>query len=274
MSYATIMVHVGDDVHADARLKLAAKLADRFDSALVGFAAEERRPLFVTDGIVADGEVADRENKEIVDRLAAKEKHFRDLVAGAQQQVDWRAAVGDPAATLAAEMRAADLAILGRGPSSADTFRVLDPAAAMLRLGRPTLLVPGGIDSLAARNVVIGWRDTRECRRAVADALPFLQEADSVRVVELCSLEEHQNARARIDDVVHYLTRHQVKARSEVVRPSKDTIAEELVAFAQQHDADLIVTGAYGHSRFGEWIFGGVTYDLLAMSPVCCLMSH
>jgi nucleotide-binding universal stress UspA family protein len=73
---------------------------------------------------------------------------------------------------------------------------------------------------------------------------------------------------------VRYLAHHRVKAKGEAVRQTKSVAAEELIQFADDRGADLIVTGAYGHSRFGEWVFGGVTSDLLTTSPICCLMSH
>ena len=54
----------------------------------------------------------------------------------------------------------------------------------------------------------------------------------------------------------------------------KGSGARQLIRIAQEERADLLVTGAYGHSRLGEWIFGGMTRELLAESPICCLMSH
>ncbi len=274
MSYAVMMVHVGEEAHSDSRLRLAAQLADRFNARLIGLAAEEQRPLFVTDGFVVDGEIAEREYREIVERLAAREQYFRAQAGGTKKEAEWRAEVGNPAAVLATEVRAADLAILGREPSSTDFYRALDPAATVLRLGRPGLIVPSGVGNLEAKQVVIGWKDTRECRRAIQDALPFLHEASSVIVVEVCSAGDSDEARTRVGDVVRYLARHRIEARGEAVSQTKSTVAEELIQIAHRQSADLIVAGAYGHSRLGEWIFGGVTHDLLSTSPICCLLSH
>jgi nucleotide-binding universal stress UspA family protein len=274
MSYAVMMVHVGEEAYSDSRLQLAAQIADRFNARLIGLAAEEQRPLFVTDGFVADGEIAEREYQEIIERLAAREQYFRARVSGTKQEPDWRAEVGNPVAVLAAQMRAADLAVLGREPSIADSYRMVDAAVAVLRLGRPSLIVPSGVSGLEAKNVVIGWKDTRECRRAVQDALPFLHEAISIHVAEICVDDDASEARARVEDVVRYLAKHRIEARGEAVSQTKSTIAEELIRLAHGRGADLLVAGAYGHSRFGEWIFGGVTHDLLSTSPICCLMAH
>jgi nucleotide-binding universal stress UspA family protein len=274
MSFAAVLVHIADEAHSDARLQLAAQVADRFNARLIGFAAEEQRPLFVTDGFIADGEIAEREYHEIVERLARTEAYFRHRVGGAKQLPEWRAVVGNALSAIAEEMRAADLAILGQSTSAADYFRSLDAPAAVLRLGRPALVVPQGIEKLEGRSVVVGWKDTRECRRAVMDALPFLHEAASVFVVHVCTDEAIGEARAHVSDVVAYLARHRLNAHGEAVRQSKSTAAQELIGIAHANGADLLVTGAYGHSRFGEWVFGGVTHELLATSPICCLMAH
>ena len=130
------------------------------------------------------------------------------------------------------------------------------------------------IGALRGEHVVIGWRDSREARRAVRDALPFLHEATRVTVVEICESGEEAAAQEHIDDVARYLSRHRIGGGPRVVIHQEGSGAAQLIRLAQNEGADLIVTGAYGHSRLGEWMFGGMTRDLLATSPFCCLMSH
>jgi nucleotide-binding universal stress UspA family protein len=150
-----------------------------------------------------------------------------------------------------------------------------DPGALVLRAGRPVLAVPPGVNSLGGRRIVVAWKDSREARRAIQDALPFLRRADEVIVVEVCETsDEVTDSQARLRDVAQYLKRHQIKAVAERVRPVEGAAVNSLLRLAQDESADLIVAGAYGHSRLGEWIFGGVTQGLLARSPVCCLFSH
>ena len=79
---------------------------------------------------------------------------------------------------------------------------------------------------------------------------------------------------ARVDGVVSYLERHNVVAEAEVRTQRERSVADELLLVAEQVDADLVVAGGYGHARLREWIFGGVTGDLLLHSPKCCLLSH
>ena len=81
--------------------------------------------------------------------------------------------------------------------------------------------------------------------------------------------------RRHVEDVVRYLAHHRIKAELRVeIMPADGSGADQIIGFAEDEDADLLVTGAYGHSRLNEWIFGGMTRDLLTSSPICCLMSH
>jgi nucleotide-binding universal stress UspA family protein len=115
---------------------------------------------------------------------------------------------------------------------------------------------------LRAERVVIGWKDTREARRALQDSLPLLHEAKSVLVSEVCDGGTETATRKHLDDVVRYLARHRIAA-SAITTLAKGSIANELIGISQAENADLIVAGAYGHARLGEWVFGGVTRDLL-----------
>jgi hypothetical protein len=89
-----------------------------------------------------------------------------------------------------------------------------------------------------------------------------------------CESGEEAAAQEHIDDVARYLTRHRISGGPRIIIHQEGSGAAQLVRLAQDEGADLIVAGAYGHSRLGEWMFGGMTRDLLATSPICCLMSH
>jgi nucleotide-binding universal stress UspA family protein len=136
------------------------------------------------------------------------------------------------------------------------------------------LVVPPAVKSLAADHVVIGWKDTREARRAVQDALPFLHEAKRITILEICGKDQMDVARRHVDDVVGYLAQHRIKAERRVEIQAHGSGADQIIGLADDEGADLLVTGAYGHNRVNEWIFGGMTRDLLKSSPICCLMSH
>jgi len=272
MSYTTLMVYVDAGHTPEEQVRVAANLADKFHATLIGLSAIAIRPTFVAEGVIID-EVTEREIGEMRARLARKENWFRSFETG-QRKFEWRALLDFPNDALMRDARSADLILIPRTKGSEDPYRSLDPGGAILNVGRPTLVVPDGVSTLQADHVVIGWKDGREARRAVWDSLPFLHEASRVTIAEICETEGEAAAREHIDDVANYLTRHRVDSGPRVILHKEGTGAASLIKLAREEGADLLVTGAYGHSRLGEWIFGGMTRDLLATSPICCLMSH
>lgn len=272
MAYASLLVYVDAEGAPEQRVRLAAGLADKFNATLIGLSARAIPPPLVTEGVVVE-QMTETEIKDMRAALADKGNWFRS-VAGANKKLEWRTRFDLPTEALAREACSADLVVIGRGKGPGDIYSALDPASAILRIGRPALVVPDGVDALRAETVVIGWKDTREARRAVQDALPFLHEALSVIVAEICERGEEEEAQENIDDVVRYLARHRINGGPRIILHHKGSDAAQLVRLAQDEGADLLVTGAYGHSRLGEWMFGGVTQELLAACPICCLMSH
>lgn len=154
-------------------------------------------------------------------------------------------------------------------------YNVATPAALALQTGRPVLVAPADATGLQLDRVLVAWRDTREARRALADALPILKRAKAVLVAEICGHADALAAEARLADVAQYLLRHGVHAATRVGPEERDvSSAQQLFEVADQHAGDLIVAGAYGHSRLGEWVFGGFTRALLAQTTRAVLLSH
>lgn len=273
MSYAALMVYVDADGVPGDRVHLSASLADKFGAVLIGISALAIRPPLVAEGDIVE-EVVEADLKEMSAKLAGKASWFRGLVDSHHQKREWRPVFDFPIDALAREARAADLVVIGRTAGPGDAYNSLDPGKAILRMGRPTLVVPEGVCSLRADHVIIGWKDTREARRAVRDSLPFLHGAGRVTIVEICESGERKGALEHTSDVRLYLERHRVNVGPTILQEQKGSSASQLIQLAQDEDADLLVTGAYGHSRLGEWVFGGMTRDLLVTSPICCLMSH
>jgi nucleotide-binding universal stress UspA family protein len=273
MTYTTLLVYVDTADEVDAAVRVAAGLADRFNATLIGLSALELRPPVVTNGFVLP-ETVEADIERIRAKLADKGIWFRNVAGADRRKIGWRSLLDSPTDALAREARCADLIVIRRGRTSTDTYSVLDPGGAILKVGRPVLVVPDGTGALRGEHVVIGWKDRREARRALQDALPYLREAERITIAEICSPGEEDAARERMDDVARYLTRHRINGGPRVILHQHGSDAAALIRLARDEGADLLVVGAYGHSRLGEWIFGGVTRDLLATSPICCLMSH
>ncbi len=279
MSYATLLVPVEADPEIDGRLSLAIDLANQFDAKLIGVGAELWRTWAVGgefDGGYAAAAIYTAETAVIDADLQRAKAKFQAASAAVRAGSDWRAAIQFPLLEVAAEARAADLVVTSpsRRHGRSD-YNVAAPAALALQTGRPVLVAPADATSLDLGRVLVAWKDTREARRALTDALPILQRAKAVLVAEICGHAEATAAEARLADVAQFLLRHGVHATTQVGHEERDvSSAQQLMEVADQHAADLIVAGAYGHSRLGEWIFGGITRALLTQTQRAVLLSH
>lgn len=199
---------------------------------------------------------------------------FRRCAQPAPRSIEWRSFAHFPNEVIAVQARAADLVIIGRDPLHDDAFHTFDPGAIILACGRPVLVLPSGINRLHASCVLIAWKDTREARRAVADALPLLKQAESVTIATVGPQEIELDMREQVDDVADYLRSHGVTIGAKIAASTHDTDTHVLLRLADERKADLIVAGAYGRSRLSEWIFGGVTRTLLTRSKILMLFAN
>jgi nucleotide-binding universal stress UspA family protein len=273
MAYASLMVHVDIERSSEKRIRLAAGLARRFGAVLIGISGWAPRPAMVAPGVIVDPATIEQEFETMRARLHERERGFH-AQTGQVENVEWRSGLDFPADLILNECRAADLIVLGRDQAPGDFYFAVDPGRIVLQAGRPVLLVPDDVESLSARRAVIAWKDTREARRALRDALPLLRDAEEILLVEVCEQGSEDEARRRLDDVASYLGRHRLTVGAKAMLHAKGPAGTELLGFAENENADLIVAGGYGHARLREWVFGGVTQALLSASPVCCLLSH
>ena len=271
-TYATIMVTVDLAPDLGDRVRAASQLADRFSAKLIGVAAHEiYLPIYGEDYAAAMTELVEQEMNDAKEALTEAKAQFLKA-AGERSDVQWHQAVMQPADFLVKQGRAADLVVVSRrGPDDPDPARMSVAAGEIvMALGRPVIMVPPRTDYLAASRVVIGWKDTREARRALWDAMPFLTRAEDVFLAATGSRANEQG----LEQVGEYLRAHGIEATTIVREKPIGTTANELIEIAKSHGADLIVSGAYGRSRAREWVFGGVTHDLLNFSPIPPPMSH
>jgi len=273
MSYSTIMVQLDLDEANEAQLQVAGELARRFDSGLIGIAAGDIQPMYFAEGAAAES-FLDKDRAALEAQIAALEQKFRARFKGHSKPLEWRSMLMRPADYVAQEARAADLIVAGSHRERIDPLRQVDAGELVLRAGRPVLVVSPQIAELSLKVVVVAWKDTREARRAVNDALPLLHQAEQVVVVEI--VEEaawRAAAKSRVEDVAGWLSRRGIPAAS-VAPKELIGVPGQLDVIAQDEGADVIVAGGYGHTRFTEWVFGGVTRDLLKPGKRGVLLSH
>ena len=277
MPYKTLMVHLELNGDNAGLLQIAGSLAERFKAGVIGIAACQPIQTVYGENLAA-GEIMAQDRTAIAEELAAAETEFRSALAGRATSLEWRSAITylPLAEYIAEQARAADLIITGKdiGGAVFDYTRRVNIGALAMRAGRPILVVPQGISALPLMHVFAGWKETRETRRALADALPLLHLAKNATILGV-ALHEGQLPRIEDEarDVAAWLDRHQITATPAAVA-AEGSEAETLHAQLRAGKCDLLIAGAYGHTRLSEWVFGGVTEDFLLDPDFCVLLSH
>lgn len=271
MSYRTLLVNLDIDEPIEHRTRLGVGLAKRFGAKLVGFcAADAPLPLASPESTGLAVEAWEQLREDIQDRFKELKAGFELQVGGAVDH-EWRDVLDNPTRALIAASARADLVIAGAasGASTGHAFRAVDPGAVLLQSGRPLLVAAAGLDELPIGKIVVAWKNTREARRAVADSLPLLIAAEETIVVTVS--DDPDMAKESLSDTAAFLGAHKVKVRTHLLSGTNDS--DLLDKFIREARADLIVSGAYGHSRLREWAFGGVTRSLLDSTNVNRFMS-
>ena len=178
----------------------------------------------------------------------------------------------DPVETLIAAARHCDLVVMGHASGSAGLPGDLIEQV-VLGCGGPVLLAPSAPPTRLIGTAIVCWRESPEAVRALTAALPFLARAE--RVVIASVTDDRAASAAGLAGVARRLAGHGISAETWSVEPPiHSSTADQLTSLAQELDADLIVAGAYGHSRLRELIFGGVTRSVLEYTRKPVLLAH
>ncbi len=278
MTFKDILVYADGNSAAAGRLDVACNLAQLHGAHLTALHAR-LPPFFAFDMALGTNEIVMRWQEEY--RQEA-ERQARKAVEAATSRngvsIDLRVMHVDSVAALQHLARVTDLVVLSQGRTPVNSPEAFDfiptPEEVVMRLPCPLLVVPRQGNSAApGRRIVVGWKSSRESARAVRDALPLLVKADTVTVVEVREEEDEAYLSPGSDLAVH-LSRHGVHAELVTVRGVDAAAGELLLAEVARLKADLLVTGAYGHSRLKELVLGGVTRHLMRNSPVPVFFSH
>lgn len=276
MTCSTIMAHLELGRSNAALLKATAGLAKALGANVIGVAACQPVQILYGEVYVA-GELMQLDRDEDEREMREAEAEFRTALAGAAGRLDWRSSVTcfPLSEHIAREARAADLIVTSpdRGGVAFELTRRTSIADLVLSAGRPVIILPAGAQSIDLAHVLVAWKDTRETRRTALDALPLLARAGKVSVVEIAEDVDLPDAEARVRDVGEWLLGHGVKAEARAVK-ADGPAAAQLGSIADEIGAGLIVAGAYGHTRFREWVLGGVTRELLMQPKRCAFVSH
>ncbi|MDR7036049.1 nucleotide-binding universal stress UspA family protein [Methylobacterium sp. BE186] len=268
MSIASVMVSADLGTGAAERVRLAASLASRFEATLTGVAARKIPDPGPGEDLETIRAAYRKEQAKLTEDLTQCREIFEQS-CGAEIRTTWRQAEADASSFLVRQALAADIVVVGRGKDAAGGLAI-SLGAVLMEVGRPVLVTPPVPDHLKAERIVVAWKDTPEARRAVSAALPFLRCAKQVYVVSAGEEARFEGA----EQVSEFLGRHGAQVVTHLLNAATGDVADEILQFTTREDADLLVMGGYGHSRLREWLFGGVTRDILQTASVCCLMSH
>jgi nucleotide-binding universal stress UspA family protein len=275
MDYKTIMVGLAMDRRNDACLRVAGDVAERFGARIIGVAASDLRPpMYFADGDFAQ-KLLDEEAAAIEKRLSELEAEFRASIERRATAVEWRSARTLPVPYMLQQARAADILVIGARPETlVDPSAAADPSDLLMQAGRPLIVVPSTVEWLDLRSVLVAWKDVREARRAVFDALPILAAAKEVTIAEILEQDGRRaDALARVADVAAWLRGHGIAANT-VVPEKAGGVTGQLQNIAAHVGAGAVIAGAYGHSRFREWVLSGVTRHLATESRRCAFLSR
>jgi nucleotide-binding universal stress UspA family protein len=283
MYFKTILISLNNEPRAPELIAAAAAIARPAQAHVVGLYVMP--PLFMpSDVILPMG--ADFYEDQVTEHRAQAERIrtvFDRLTMGEPFVAEWRV-YGDArmayepiAAGVIDQSRAADVVIVSQGVDGKDPPMLTDIAERVaLEGGRPVLVIPANWQACEyGRDVAVAWNDSREATRATFDALPLLKHARKVRLI---TVGEQGNGDGKntipAAEIAATLARHGLDVEVETVANADRHTGNAILARVVSDGADLLVMGAYGHSRMREFILGGATREVLKNMTVPVLMSH
>ncbi len=274
MVYKNILVHVYETKNIDATLKAACSIAEKNDAHLTGIHVIPHldTPIYVESSVPA-GLLKAR--LEAAEEAAERSRVlFQKAADSAGCLSEWCQPEGFVDQEIVRQGRYADLIVMGQsGAPDKSTEKHSLENQVLVTSSRPVLVVPYiGFTAEIGRHIMVAWNGSMEATRAVNDAMPLLQSADVVDVISIIGPKEQEEVPSA--DMCVYLARHGIKTEATKSLSNELTTSDILLNRASDRGIDLIVMGAYGHSRLREWILGGATYNMLKNMTVPVLMSH
>ncbi len=273
MAFKTILTVAGPEAAWEGDLKFAADLCEQTEAhmSVLVMALAAPPPIGEYAAVVSDSWLQEREadlrhlnaRKEEISTFVAASAVSGDVVSD-YSEVGWADEM------VGRRARYADLTLVGPELLDTETLREKVIEGALFWSGKPLLLVPGGArPTLEPKRVLVAWDTRIEATRAVREALELLAAADEVRLAIVDPVEgERSHGEEPGADVATFLARHGVNVTVDRLPSENHSVADVLRRHAVDTDAQMLVMGAYGHSRLRERIFGGVTRSMLESPPI------
>jgi nucleotide-binding universal stress UspA family protein len=278
MPYREILVVIENAAGAAQRTAPAAAIAAAFGARLTGF-FPTGYPISTAYGDLSGwAQLVDAFMEARRNEATAAEAAFRQELAARKLTGEWIYSEAEATESVTAAAVLYDLVVIGQpnpDAESAGTFG-LRPEEVVLGGGRPVLVVPyAGSFPEVGKRVIIAWNRRREAARAVHDAMPLLGNAKAVTVIEVdppASLPGEPVVTG--DDLAGALSRRGIPALAETTTSGDLGVDNVLLSRAADLGADMLVMGAYGHSRLREYVLGGVSRGIFGQMTIPALMAH
>jgi len=259
----------------DGAVSLAASRGAHVDAVAVGYVSESTA--YVMEGGAALASVFELERERAMTRAQAALGVFETEAKAAGISYACRANGAFPAeaaASLGTAARLYDLTIVLQPESDRQTYDNRLPQEILFQAGGPVLFMPYIFrGALTARRIGVCWDGSRLAARALRDATAFLTRADSLTIITI-NEETGLAAEASAENLARHLARHTIATRTIALGAARSDIQPTILSLAAEESIDMLVMGAYGHSRLQEMVLGGVTREMLRSMTVPTLMSH
>lgn len=276
MAYKTILSVTGVD-QGDRDLKLAAELCGQVDAHLSALVVAIAAPPPMGDAVLM-ADVWAKERQAVMDRVTERASAVSAFLAKNELRGDVSSEYPDIAwvdEAVGQRARYADLTVIGPEILKTETLKSKIVEGVLFSSGKPLLLAPEGSHAtLKPKRVVVAWDSSFEASRALRESLDMLDDAEvRITLVDPIADDLGQGAEPGTD-VAAYLVRRGIKVDVDRLPSSGRSVSEVLTRHAGDMSADLLVMGAYGHSRLRERLFGGVTKSILAAAPLPILLAR
>lgn len=279
MSFKTVLAVFSGTEEVDRIISYIGPLIAKWEAHLIGVHSEPAASVFATPEGFPDASylqaAIERSQQRAAECKQAAEKACRQTGI----EIEWRnyqSESGDNARSALSSAYRADLVVAMQPDPGSDSDTYTNVETLLFDTGRPVLLVPyAGRPSASVERVIIAWNGRRESARAVFDSLPFLIGAKEVEVFIVDPTDTRdQSAPYAGSEIAATIARHGVNVKVVIEKSAGVPIGSLIENRVSDSGADLVVMGAYGHSRLREIIFGGTTKTLLESMPAMTLMSH
>lgn len=283
MTFRTILVNLNHEARVPALIAAAVAVARSSEAHVIGLYVMP--PLFMPSDVILpmgsefyEQQITEhRAQAERIQTLFDRQTRGEPFVAEWRVSGDARSAYGSIADGVVLQSRAAELVIVSQASDGIAPPMLTDiPERVALESGRPVLVVPVSWQPCAfGTSIAVAWNNSREAARATFDALPFLRKAKSVQLISAGDDKDEDGATALpAADIAATLARHGLNVTAATVADTARNAGPTLLARMIADGCDMLVMGAYGHSRMREFILGGATRDILKNMTVPVLMSH